>query len=134
MSNLKSLSVNRIKLAKGATGFNGGQVELSNGDMLNSEVLDFFNDGNVWYVLMDVAVKFGEYDDQSKTHHIAGLVIPEGGKLQGTKLILSNDTYLSLIHSVQFKNGMCRVKARVNYDETTNTQAEITGAENTTKD
>ncbi|MBJ8440038.1 hypothetical protein I6M61_04180 [Acinetobacter junii] len=64
-------------------------------------------------------------------HHIAGLAIPGGGKLQGTKLILSNETYLSLIHSVQFKNGMCRVKARVNYDETSNTQAETTGTENT---
>ena len=70
MGDLKSLCVNRIKLAKGATGFGGGQVELNNGDMLNSEVVDLFNDGYFWYVLMDVAVKFGEYDEESNTPNL----------------------------------------------------------------
>lgn len=130
----KHLCVSRVIPREGASDFKYSQVFLSNGERLDAEVLELTNDGVVWYVLMDVAVKFGVNSDGRAIHHIMELLTPDDGRLQGSKLLLSNDCYLSLLHYIAFRNGMCRVKARINRNETTNTQAETTGTENTTKD
>lgn len=127
----KHLCVSRLIPREGANSFSGAQVFLNNGERLEADVLELAHDGTAWHVLMDVAVRFGISSGNSAMHHIMELLTPDSGMLQGSKLLLSNNCYLSLLHEISFKNGKCRVKVRMSRNETTNTQAETASAENT---
>lgn len=127
----KNLCVSRVIPQEGSSDFKYSQVFLSNGERLDADVLELTHDGKAWHVLMDVTVRFGISSGNSAIHHIMDLLTPDSGLLQGSKLLLSNDCYLSLLHYIAFKNDKCRVKVRLNRNETTNTQAETAGTENT---
>lgn len=120
----KQLSVSRVIPKEGASDFKYSQVFLSNGERLEADVLDLTHDGKAWHVLMDVAVRFGISSGNSAMHHIMELITPDNGMLQGSKLLLSNNCCLSLLHEISFKNGKCRVKVRMSRNETTDIKAE----------
>lgn len=124
----KQLTVSGVKWKEGSSNPHHAKVILSNGKHLNCQVRNVVSDAFFWYVEADIQVKFNDYSTtvcfgenrEAEGLRIADLCIPETGRTQGTKLILSDGNYLSLIYSVRFVNDSLRVKVRI-HNETTQT-------------
>lgn len=124
----KRLTVSEVKWKDGSSGPHGATVILSNGKYLDCLVRDVVVSNDFWCVEADVKIKFNDYsttvwfglDRQPEGLRVADVLFPEKGKLQGTKIVLNDGSYLSLIHGVRFVNDGLRVKVRI-HNETTQT-------------
>lgn len=134
MNEPKRLTVSKVKWKDGSSHPHGAEVILSNGKRLDCQVWNVVLSNGFWCVEVDARIKFNDYsttvcfgsDRQAEALRVADVLFPEKGKLQGTKIVLNDGNYLSLIHGVRFVENGLRVKVRI-HNETTQTAKQTTG-------
>ena len=111
------VSIKAVLPIGGSDNYNDACVLLANGKSLDCDVLGINHDGFVWYVDAKIKACYGVINKDSNSPAISKICMGESGKLQGTQLHLTDDTYLCLVQNIEVVTGGVIAKIRIMNDE-----------------